>query len=70
MVRHPVFSGRLTRDNARAYLNSLGLTLRHDHDEWRVNFKGGMEATAAYCMDLRDAVDTGRAMAEHRDTRG
>lgn len=62
----PTFTGRPTRDNVRAYLHGIGMTLRHDAGEWRVNFRGGEEATAAYCLDLADAAGTGRAMATHR----
>ena len=62
----PTFTGRPTRDNVRAYLHGIGMTLRHDAGEWRVNFRGGAESTAAYCLDLADAAGTGRAMATHR----
>lgn len=34
----------------------------HDCGEYRVNKKGGREATAAYTSDLTDAVGTGIAM--------
>lgn len=60
---------RLTRANARAILAQLGCSLRRDESgtEWRVNFRGGAEATAYYTPDLGDAVDTGLAMVEHRN---
>ncbi len=56
----------LTIADARKICLVLGLTLRHDNGEYRVNFKGGIEATAYYTNDLADAVDTARKMAEEK----
>ena len=35
---------------------------RTREDEYRVNLKGGDEATAYYTQDAEDAIDTARAM--------
>lgn len=53
---------------AKAELAALGLSLKvTEHDEYRVNFRGGREGTAYYTNDLPDAVATGRHMAAERD---
>lgn len=56
----------LTFRIAREVCASWGLSLTRDTDanEYRVNKRGGREATAAYTNDLLDAVNTGIAMAE------
>jgi hypothetical protein len=42
-----------------------GMTIRKtEHDEYRVNFRGGKEATAYYTTDLDDAYNTGVIMAK------
>jgi hypothetical protein len=42
----------------------MGITIRKtEHDEYRVNYLGGTEATAYYTPHLDDAVQTGTAMA-------
>lgn len=59
---------------ARSILRSLGLVLSRDtigggptgSGEFRVNFRGGREATAYYTDDLDDAFATGCSMAAHR----
>lgn len=49
---------------AKAVLNPLGMEIKKTaHDEYRVNFKGGSEATAGYESDITAAVGTGKAMA-------
>jgi hypothetical protein len=56
---------KLTIKIARDVCASWGLTLtKDDADEFRVNKRGGREATTAYTNDLLDAVNTGIAMAE------
>jgi hypothetical protein len=59
---------RLTVAEACTILRDLGLVLRGDPDadEWRVNYRGGAEATAYYTNDLADAVATGNLMALQR----
>lgn len=56
---------------ARNVLGPLGLEIKLSSEwgEFRVNFKGGREATAYYTDDLDDAVATGRAMAENKSGR-
>ena len=57
----------LRREAARNIVRSYGYTLtRTDHGEWRVNERGGDEATAYYTDDIWDAVGTARHMAAHR----
>jgi len=49
---------------AKAVLTPLGIEItRTEYDEYRVNFKGGKEATAYYTDDIDDAIGTGKAMA-------
>lgn len=48
---------------ARVLCGEAGCTIRHRDGEYRVNFKGGREATAYYTNDIVDAVDTARAMS-------
>jgi hypothetical protein len=48
---------------AKETLRDFGVALTHDDGEFRVNKRGGREATAYYTNDLDDAVSTGIAMA-------
>ncbi len=48
---------------ARMILRALGIVIRREDGEFRVNFRGGDEATAYYTDDLDDAVETGQDMA-------
>lgn len=57
---------------AKQTLRALGLVISHDPStqEFRVAFAGrgpAVEASAYYTNDLQDAVNTGRAMAQHRN---
>ena len=68
------YSGSLSRKHytlaeARAILASLGLTLRKEDREYRVNFRGGREGTAHYTDAIDDAVDAGRAMVKEAQRR-
>lgn len=55
-------------DTFRA-IKSLGMTVRKtEYDEFRVNIKGGTEATAYYTNDLDDALATARQMKLQRAT--
>jgi hypothetical protein len=58
----------MTVKTAIATLRTLGMVLTRDPDarEYRVNFKGGQEATAYYTGDLEDAIATAQHMAAHR----
>jgi hypothetical protein len=47
----------------RKELRKYGIAILKVEGEYRVNFRGGKEATAYYTNDLRDAYDTGIAMA-------
>lgn len=49
---------------AKTELKSLGIILTYatDYEEYRVNLRGGKEATAYYASDLQDAVGTGKYM--------
>lgn len=57
----------MTLKQAKAELEVLGMTIRKEAGEYRVNEKGGKEATAYYTDDLDDAVRTGREMASLRN---
>lgn len=49
----------------KSELSGLGIEIKKN-DEWEefvVNFKGGREATSYHTDDLRDALNTGKAMA-------
>ena len=61
-------SGRLTIAQAQAELARHGIVLRKKdpYGDFRVNFRGGDEATAYYTTDLDDALATGLAMARQR----
>lgn len=60
-------SARLTLKHAMALVRQHGFTLRNTGDDYRVNVRGGSEATAYYTDDLQDAVDTAAAMAREID---
>lgn len=53
----------LTLVQVKAELNSVNVTIRKRDGEYRVNLRGGGEATAYYTNDLEDARQTGLAMA-------
>lgn len=54
---------KLTITRVRHDLDNHGVVLRKQDGEYRVNYRGGLEATAAYTNDLADALATGLAMA-------
>lgn len=57
----------VTLATARAAFARLGMNLRKtEYDEYRVNFRHGEEATAAYESSLPDAIGTGLAMLAHK----
>lgn len=52
---------------AASMFRSLDMNLRKtDYSEFRINYKFGEEATAAYECCLADAIGTGLAMIDHR----
>lgn len=53
----------MTLKGAQREMRAIGIVLTHFDGEYRVNLRGGTEATACYETDLESAVDTGRAMA-------
>lgn len=55
----------MTVKEAATTLKAHNVTIkRSEGNEFRVNFKGGKEATAYYTSDLEDAVLTGISMAK------
>jgi len=54
----------LTLRSVRQSLRAVGMAITHSAElgEYRVNYRGGNEATAYYTGDLTDARDTGLAM--------
>lgn len=60
-------------NEVKAELRNYGMTIKREKlgsysHEYRVNFIGGTEESAYYTDDLRDASDTGRAMATAKAT--
>lgn len=45
-----------------AAIRALGMSARYADGEYRVNFRGGAEATASYTNDAADAIATAEAM--------
>ena len=57
----------LSLADARAHFSRLGMALRKTPEgEFRVNYRHGAEATAAYESTLSEAIATGLAMLAHR----
>ncbi len=58
-----------TLASVRAELTTAAMTIRFNrhNDEYRVNFKNGVEVDAYYTNDLADALSTGLDMARRRD---
>lgn len=59
----------LTIKQARIELSAVNMSLRGKDGEFRVNYAGGIEASAYYTNDLWDAVKTGLAMRAERTKR-
>lgn len=53
-----------TLAEAKKTLGEHGIVIRHsaEFNEYRVNFRGGAEATAYYTNDIVDAIATGTMM--------
>lgn len=59
---------KLTQATVKAALRDLGITFKKtEWNEYRVNYAGGNEDTAAYETDLESAFDTGKSMAEYAE---
>ena len=54
----------LTLAAASEELRACGMQIISKPGEYRVNYRGGKEATAYYTDDLADALSTGKIMAE------
>ena len=53
----------MTFKEAQKQMRIIGLVLsRTDYGEYRINFRGGTEATAHYDTDLQSVIDTGITM--------
>lgn len=48
---------------------AMGLVLTKTDGEYRINFKGGKEATAYYTDDLEDAMNTGKSMVKRKGSK-
>ena len=57
-------AGRLTLKEAAEALKACGMQIASQPGEYRVNYRGGREATAYYTDDLADALSTGKIMAQ------
>lgn len=53
---------RITLKEAQRIVREWRMVLTHNYGEYRVNFRGGSEATAYYADDVDDAINTARAM--------
>lgn len=57
----------VTKKELKTKLKALGMTVRIQDGEIRVNFKGGDEVTAYYTPDTLDAYNTAKAMEAHKN---
>lgn len=62
----PTTYNKLTLKTVKARLAGMGMTVTCTDGEYRVNFKGGKEATAYYTDSLSDAAWTAVAMYEKK----
>lgn len=54
--------------DVKKQLSAIGVTIKTiEGTEYRINFKGGSEASAYYTDDLEDALITGKVMAERQE---
>jgi hypothetical protein len=67
---------KLTLNAVRAELATMGMTIRHNDDEYRVAFRVvnntpdallDAEASSYYTGDLTDALNTAHAMRKEKD---
>jgi hypothetical protein len=57
-------ASRLTLKAATEELKACGMLIASQPGEYRVNYRGGREATAYFTDDLADALSTGKIMAQ------
>lgn len=61
----------MTFSEVKTRLAGMGVVAKKTEDgEYRVNLKGGKEATAYYTTDLYDALATGRIMGTADSAKG
>ena len=56
----------MTPKEVEQVIRALGLAVTRVDGKWRINYRGGKEATAYYTTDDDDAVGMARAMAVAR----
>jgi hypothetical protein len=56
----------MTLAQVKAELRAIGVAIRKQDGEYRVNARGGAEEAAYYTNDLDDALQTGRKMVQPR----
>jgi hypothetical protein len=56
----------MTSKEVEQAIRALGLAVTRVDSKWRINYRGGKEATAYYTADDDDALGMARAMAVAR----
>jgi hypothetical protein len=54
--------GKMTSKEVEQAIRALRLAVARVDGKWRINYRGGKEATAYYTTDDEDALGMGRAM--------
>jgi hypothetical protein len=54
--------GKMTSKEVEQAIRALGLAVTKVNGKWRINYRGGKEATAYYTTDDEDALGMARAM--------
>jgi hypothetical protein len=54
--------GKMTSEEVEQAIRALGLAVTKVNGKWRINYRGGKEATAYYTTDDDDALGMARAM--------
>jgi hypothetical protein len=54
--------GKMTSKEVEQAIRALGLAVTKVDGKWRINYRGGKEATAYYTTDDDDALGMARAM--------
>jgi hypothetical protein len=54
--------GKMTSKEVEQAIRALGLAVTRVDGKWRINYRGGKEATAYYTTDDDDALGMARAM--------
>jgi hypothetical protein len=55
--------GKMTSKEVEQAIRALGLAVTRVDGKWRINYRGGKEATAYYTTNDDDALGMARAMA-------